>query len=158
MAKKSAKRDPRLAQGKKVLEEWGIQPSAGQDGSLDIASLHERIGQQADADLALAAFLGQVQTAEAAQFLAGWEEKATDKRVRKEISRALYRLAQKGIRADRPQKAAGKSILTPIEPEGYISAMDGPRRSPRLDSEITPWRRAAFLVFADQRTRRDALY
>ena len=71
MAKKSAKRDPRLAQGKKVLEEWGIQPAAGQDGSLDIVSLHERIGQHAAADLALAAFLGKVQTAEAAQFLAG---------------------------------------------------------------------------------------
>ena len=125
MAKKSAKRDPRLAQGKKVLEEWGIQPSAGQDSSLDIAGLHERIGQHADADLALAAFLGEVQTAEAAQFLVSWEEKVTDKRLHKEISRALYRLSQKGVQADRPQKGAGKSILTPIEPEGYLSAMDG---------------------------------
>ena len=43
----------------------------------------------------------------------------------KEISRALYRLSQKGIRAERPQKGTGKSILTPIEPEGYISSMDG---------------------------------
>ncbi len=123
MAKKSAKHDPRLARGKKALEEWGIQPPAGQD--LDIASLHERIGQDADADLALAALLGTVQTAESAQFLADWTEQATDKRLRKEISRALYRLSQKGIQADRPQKGAGKSILTPIEPEGYLSAMDG---------------------------------
>lgn len=125
MAKKSAKRDPRLAQGKKVLEEWGIRPPAGQDSSLDIASLHERIGQNADADLALAAFLGAVQTAESAQFLVSWIERATDKRLHKEISRALYRLSQKGIQADRPQKGAGKSILTPIEPEGYLSVMDG---------------------------------
>ena len=125
MAKKSAKRDPRLAQGKKVLEEWGIQPPAGQASSLDIASLHERIGQNADADLALAAFLGAVQTAESAQFLVSWIEQTTDKRLHKEISRALYRLSQKGIQADRPQKGAGKSILTPIEPEGYLSAMDG---------------------------------
>lgn len=125
MAKKSTKRDPRLAQGKKVLEEWGIRPPAGQDSSLDIASLHERIGQHADADLALAAFLGEVQTAESAQFLVSWIEQATDKRLHKEISRALYRLSQKGIQADRPQKGAGKSILTPIEPEGYLSVMDG---------------------------------
>ena len=76
MAKKSAKRDPRLAQGKKVLEEWGIQPPAGQDSSLDIASLHERIGQHADADLALAAFLGDVRTVESAQFLVSWIEQA----------------------------------------------------------------------------------
>ncbi len=125
MAKKSAKHDPCLARGKKALEEWGIQPSAGQDRSLDIASLRERIGQDADADVALAALLGEVQTAESAQFLVDWTEQATDKRLRKEISRALYRLSQKGIQTDRPQKGAGKSILTPIEPEGYLSAMDG---------------------------------
>ena len=123
MAKKSAKRDPRLARGKKALEEWGIQPAAGQD--LDIAGLHERRGQNADADLALAALLGEVQTAESAQFLADWVEQATDKHLRKEISRALYRLSQKGIQADRPQRGSGKSILTPIEPEGYLSSMDG---------------------------------
>lgn len=123
MAKKSAKRDPRLARGKKALEEWGIQPSAGQD--LDIASLNEHIGQNADADFALAASLGEVQTAESAQFLADWVERATDKHLRKEISRALYRLSQKGIQVDRPQKGSGKSILTPIEPEGYLSSMDG---------------------------------
>ena len=125
MAKKSAKRDPRLAQGKKVLEEWGIQPPAGQDSSLNIASLHERIGQHADADLALAAFLGDVQTVESAQFLVSWIEQAADKRLHKEISRALYRLSQRGIQAERPQKGTGKSILTPVEPEGYISSMDG---------------------------------
>lgn len=123
MSKKSAKRDPRLARGKKALEEWGIQPAAGQD--LDIASLNERRGQNADADFALAALLGEVQTAESAQFLADWVEQATDKHLRKEISRALYRLSQKGIQADRPQKGTGKSILTPIEPEGYLSSMDG---------------------------------
>lgn len=123
MAKKSAKRDPRLARGKKALEEWGIQPAAGQD--LDIAGLNERRGQNADADLALAALLGEVQTAESAQFLADWVEQATDKHLRKEINRALYRLSQKGIQADRPAKGAGKSILTPIEPEGYLSSMDG---------------------------------
>ena len=123
MAKKSAKRDPRLAQGKKVLEEWGIRPAAGQD--LDIAGLDARIGQNEDADFALAAVLGEVQTAASAQFLARWEGKATDKRLRKAISRALYRLSQKGIQADRPQKGSGKSILTPIEPEGYLSSMDG---------------------------------
>lgn len=123
MAKKSAKRDPRLARGKKALEEWGIQPSAGQD--LDIAGLNEHIGQNADADFALAASLGEVQTTESAQFLADWVERATDKHLRKEISRALYRLSQKGIQVDRPQKGSGKSILTPIEPEGYLSSMDG---------------------------------
>ena len=123
MAKKSAKRDPRLARGRKTLEEWGIQPVAGQD--LDIASLNERKGQNADADFALAALLGEVQTAESAQFLTDWVEQAPDKHLRKEINRALYRLSQKGIQTDRPQKGAGKSILTPIEPEGYLSSMDG---------------------------------
>ncbi len=123
MAKKSAKHDPRLTRGQNALEAWGIQLSAGQ--ALDVTRLDECLGQNADADLALAALLGTVQTAQAAQFLAHWEEKATEKRLRKEISRALYRLSQKGIQTDRPQKGAGKSILTPIEPAGYLSAMDG---------------------------------
>ena len=125
MAKKGAKRDPRLTQGKKTLEEWGISLSAVQDGTTAVAGLNERTGQNADADLALAALLGDVQTAESAQFLVSWEEKATDKRLRKEISRAIYRLSQKGIQADRPEKETGKSILTPLEPEGYLSPMDG---------------------------------
>ena len=75
--------------------------------------------------MALAALLGDVQTAEAAQFLVDWEEQAGDKRLRKEISRAIYRLSQKGVQAERPEKEAGKPILTPIEPEGYLSSMDG---------------------------------
>ena len=73
----------------------------------------------------MAALLGDVQTAESAQFLVSWIEGTADKRLRKEISRALYRLSQKGIRAERLQKGTGKSILTPIEPEGYLSSMDG---------------------------------
>ncbi len=125
MAKKGAKRDPRLTQGAKVLEEWGISLLALQNNSVAVASLNERIGQHADADLALAALLGDLQTAESAQFLVSWEAKVSDKRLRKEIHRAIYRLSQKGIQADRPEKGAPRSVLTPIEPEGYISPMDG---------------------------------
>ena len=125
MAKKGAKRDPRLTQGAKVLEEWEISLSALQDNGVDVASLIERLGQHADADLALAALLGDLQTAESAEFLVGWEENAADKRLRKEISRSIYRLSQKGIQTNRPEKEAPRSVLTPIEPEGYISPMDG---------------------------------
>ncbi len=125
MAKKGAKRDPRLTQGAKVLEEWGISLAVLQANKTAVASLNERIGENADADLALAALLGDLQTAESAQFLVSWEENASDKRLRKEISRSLYRLSQKGIQADRPEKAAPRSVLTPVEPEGYISPLDG---------------------------------
>ena len=125
MAKKGAKRDPRLTQGARVLEEWGISLSALQDNSVAVASLNERIGQHADADLALAALLGDIQTDESAQFLVSWEEKVNDKRLRKEIHRAIYRLSQKGIQADRPEQETAHSILAPVEPEAYISPMDG---------------------------------
>lgn len=125
MAKKGPKRDPRLTQGAKVLKEWEISLSALQNNSVAVASLNERIGENADADLALAALLGDLQTAESAQFLVSWEAKVSDKRLRKEISRSIYRLSQKGIQADRPEKEAPRSVLTPIEPEGYISPMDG---------------------------------
>jgi hypothetical protein len=125
MAKKGAKHDPRLIQGKKILEEWGVNPSTLQDSSVAVGSLYERVGQNADADLALAALLGDMQAAESAQFLVSWEEKISDKRLRKEIHRAIYRLSQKGVHADRPEKETARSILTPVVPEGYISPMDG---------------------------------
>src|SRR5262249_1606803 len=45
--------------------------------------------------------------------------------LRREIHRSLYKLTQKGVKAERPVQEQGRSILTPIEPEGYLSPIDG---------------------------------
>jgi hypothetical protein len=136
MAKKDTRRDPRLGEGKKLLEQWGVTLARLQDRSLTLADLKERIGQDAAADRALAALLGDYAAPESAQLLVSWETQTPDKTVRREIHRSLYKLSQKGIKADRPTSEPLRSVFTPIEPEGYLSVMDG--RGDRLVWLIKP--------------------
>lgn len=136
MAKKSVLRDPRLNEGKKLLDQWGITLSRIQDGSLTLAALEQRIGHDAAADLALAALLGDCPQPEAARLLVAWEERAADKNVRREIRRSLYKLAQKGVEVARPTQEPARPIFTPLEPEGYLSAIDG--RGDRLVWLVKP--------------------
>src|SRR2546427_5128335 len=124
MAKKDAARDPRLAQGKKTLEHWGITLARLQDQSLPMAEIEARIGQDPAADIALAALLGDYPTPEAAQVLVAWENKTDDKSLRRQIHRSLYKLSQKGVKAERPAQEPTRPVLTPVEPEGYLSSMD----------------------------------
>ncbi|MBI3302328.1 MAG: hypothetical protein HYZ72_09685 [Deltaproteobacteria bacterium] len=125
MAKKDAARDPRLAEGKKTLDQWGITLARLHDRSLTVADIEGRIGQDPAANLALAALLGDHPVPEAAQALVTWETKTQDKGLRREIHRSLYKLSQKGVQVERPAQEPARPILTPIEPEGYLSSMDG---------------------------------
>jgi hypothetical protein len=125
MAKKDTARDPRLAEGKKTLEQWGITLARLQDQSLTMAEIEARIGQDPAADVALAALLGDYPMQEAAQVLIAWEQKPSAKSLRREIHRSLYKLSQKGVRTERPAQEQTRPVLTPIEPEGYLSSMDG---------------------------------
>ena len=130
MAKKKAVVDARLAVGKELLGQWGISLAGLRDKGLSLSAVEERIGQDAAADLALACLLGDYPVPEAASVLVSWEAKLQDKQgkqdksLRRSLHRSLYKLSQKGIAVERPQ-AQAKSILAPIEPEGYLSSMDG---------------------------------
>jgi hypothetical protein len=124
MAKKDTARDPRVAEGKKILDQWGFTLARLQDHSLGIADVEGRIGQNPAADVALAALLGDHVVSESAQALVTWEGKTTDKHLRREIHRSLYKLAQKGIQVERPAQEPSRPLLAPIEPEGYLSSMD----------------------------------
>ena len=125
MAKKDAARDPRLAEGKKSLEQWGITLARLQDQSLPMAEIEARIGQDPAADVALVALLGDYPAPETAQVLVAWENKTDDKGLRRQIHRSLYKLSQKGVKAERPAQEPTRPVLTPVEPEGYLSSMDG---------------------------------
>jgi len=125
MAKKDAARDPRLAEGKKILEQWGITLARLQDHSLPMAEIEARIGQDPAADVALATLLGDYPAPETAQVLVAWENKTDDKGLRRQIHRSLYKLSQKGVKAERPAQEPTRPVLTPVEPEGYLSSMDG---------------------------------
>ena len=136
MPKKRAKRDARLVHGAQLLQEWGIDSSVGKDGVAAVSRLTERVGEHPDADLVIADSLGHVTAPESARFLVDWEAQTAERRLKKEISRALYRLSQKGVQAERSETDAAPSILTPIEPEGYLSPMDG--RGDRLVWLVKP--------------------
>jgi hypothetical protein len=125
MAKKDGARDPRLVAGKKLLDQWGVTLARVLDHSVTPADIEGRIGQEAAADVALAALLGDCPAAESAKILTHWETVTHDKALRREIHRSLYKLTQKGIKIDKPEPEPRRSVLTPIEPEGYLSIMDG---------------------------------
>lgn len=136
MAKKDSARDPRLVEGKNLLDEWGVSLARLQGHSLTLTEVEGRIGQSAAADVALAALLGEYLVPEAAQVLVRWEAKTQDKALRREIHRSLYKLSQKGIQVERPIREPQRSVLTPVEPEGYLSVMDG--RGDRLVWLVKP--------------------
>jgi hypothetical protein len=125
MAKKGSVRNPRLDEGEKLLDQWGVTLARLQDRSLTVAAAAERIGQDPAADLALAAVLGDYPEPETAQALVAWESQTHDKNLRREIHRSLYKLAQKGVYVERPAQEQPRPILAPVEPEGYLSSMDG---------------------------------
>jgi hypothetical protein len=57
--------------------------------------------------------------------LVAWETTATDKELRHEIRRSLYKLSQKGIATKKAEQAPTPPIFAAIEPEGYLSPIDG---------------------------------
>ena len=125
MAKKDTARDLRLAEGTKVLDQWEITLARLQDHSLTVAELAGRIGQDPAADLALAALLGDYPVPEAAQALVTWETKTSDKHLRREIHRSLYKLSQKGVQVDRPVQEQAR----PRRPSGVAGQAARRRRA-----------------------------
>jgi hypothetical protein len=123
MAKKDVVRHAHVTEGKKLLEQWGIRLARLQDQSVTVAMVQEHIGKNPAADVALAALLGNYPTPEVAQVLVTWEEKASDKELRHEIRRSLYKMSQKGLVAKRVEPTP--PIFAPLEPEGYLSPIDG---------------------------------
>lgn len=136
VAKQKKERERRLEAGKKKLAEWEVSLEALEEGRLSPAAVGERIGQDKAADLALVALLGDYPSSEAARILLSLEGKTQDKALYREIHRSLYKLSQKGVVVERPQPQALAPILTPIEPEGYLSPFDG--RGDRLIWLVKP--------------------
>lgn len=125
MAKKDAVRHAHVTEGKKLLEQWGVSLARLQDQSVTVAMVQEHIGKNPAADVALAALLGNYPTPEVEHVLVAWESTATDKELRHEIRRSLYKLSQKGIATKKAEQAPSPPIFAPVEPEGYLSPIDG---------------------------------
>lgn len=95
----------------------------------DVGSLKARLGRGQEADLAVIFLLGRIADPAALEVLSSLEKTATDKEIKKELRRSLFKLAQKGISRP-PSEDAGVSVQGPIlkltpEIEGYLSSVDG---------------------------------
>src|SRR5689334_8057893 len=84
-------REGQIRRGEAQLREWGTSSDA------DATALRPLIGRDPAADLAIAARLGAQAAAPSVEVLTALEAGTTDKLVRKEVHRSLYRLQQRGL-------------------------------------------------------------
>ncbi len=112
-------RQTQLRLGEQHLKAWGIPADAS------VAALRTVSGREPAADVAIAARLGTHADPACVEALAALDAASSDKLVRKEIKRSLYRLEQRGLPI--PQPASPKPALTvpAAALEGYLSAVDG---------------------------------
>jgi len=113
-------RETALRRGEAQLQEWGIAADAG------VAALRGAIGRDIAADLAIAARLGAHPEPASVDALRELEAQATDKLVRKEVQRSLYRLEQRGVAVVHATAVAPPpAAIAAAALEGYLSAVDG---------------------------------
>ena len=125
MANKNA-HDEQLKKGLDAFAQAGISIETP---AVDmVPRLKAVIGKSAETDLAASFLLGKIPSDAALELLREIEKSATDKEIKKEIKRAYFKLAQKGLAIDKRAQAEKKP--TPLfertlEIEAYMSAVDG---------------------------------
>jgi hypothetical protein len=116
MSKRS--HDDRYRAGEQLLREWGVAAGATAE------ELGAFLGRAPATDLAIANRLGASPNTESVVLLQRLERESSDKEVRKEAKRALYRLRQRGMAVPEPPAQPAVPLLAPSI-EGYLSAVDG---------------------------------
>lgn len=129
MAKKDL-HDARLEKGLAALAAAGIAARITIDAprAESIAQLKNAIGKSADADIAAIYLLGKIAARESLELIGEIEKTATDKDVKKELKRALFKLAQKGVAVAAETAVEKKPVALferTLEIEAYMSAVDG---------------------------------
>jgi len=112
-------RQTQLRLGEQRLEEWGVPADAG------VAALRQAAGRDPAADLAIAARLGAHPDAASVEALIALETASSDKLVRKEVKRSLYRLERHGVAIPQGTPTTPALTIPPPAVEGYLSAVDG---------------------------------
>lgn len=124
MAKKSL-HEEQLKKGLEALKQSGI-PAENPSTQL-IPQLKQAFGRDGASDLAVVYLLGKIADEMALSALRELEAVAAGKETKKEIKRALFKLAQKGFKAAEESVAESKPMLfeQSLEVEAYMSAVDG---------------------------------
>lgn len=111
-------REMQLRAGEERLKGWAVS-TAG------IEALRSVIGRDPAADLAIAARLGAHAEPASVEALLALEAGSTDKLVRKEARRSLYRLQQRGLSIPQAAAPTPPPAVAAAALEGYLSAVDG---------------------------------
>jgi hypothetical protein len=119
--------DEKIRRGLAVLRDSGLAlDAAGQD---HVSKLKTEFGKGRDTDLAVIFSLGKIFDPAALDALGEIDRGTSDKELKKEIKRALFKLSQKGLTAPEEKSDVAKTAapLFRAEPEieAYMSAVDG---------------------------------
>lgn len=123
---KSKSHEERIRRGLAILRDAQVPLDA--PGPALVARLKQEFGKNRDADLAVVFFLGKISDPAALDALAEIEARTSDKEIKKEIKRALFKLRQKGLAPPEPRSKEARPVpLFASEPEieAYMSAVDG---------------------------------
>lgn len=111
------KHERTLEQGEELLRSWGLSPSS------QLEDLAAHIGRDLAADVAIAYWLGGRPVRESVELLQRIQATATDKSVRREVRRALYRLEQRGVLPrSQPQEVVARPLSEPpsLKVQGFF--------------------------------------
>ena len=94
-----------------------------------VSRLQAQLGKSQETDLAVVFTLGKLAEQSALEALVELEKECTDKELKKEIRRGLFKLGQRGFTVARPDRAAAKTAAPLLQQtsdiEAYLSAVDG---------------------------------
>ena len=122
--KKRESRDAALLKGTEDLLGIGVDLETLEATPQAVARLSGLTAPSIEAERALACWLGFAELRESADLLLAMEVRATDKELKREIRRSLFRLEQKGVAIPSIQ---GKQAAAPLGrglDQGYLSAVD----------------------------------
>lgn len=112
-------REAHLRAGEQRLQAWDVPADA------TASTLRNFIGRDPAADLAIAARLGALAEPASVDALQALESATSDKLVRKEVRRSLYRLEQRGLAIPPPPVSAPPAGVSAPALEGFLSPVDG---------------------------------
>jgi hypothetical protein len=126
LAKKKS-HDEEIRRGSEQLRQSGLK--LDDLSPVLVPGLEEQLGSGRETDLAIVFALGKIADSAAAEALLRIEKGATDKDLKKEIRRSLFKLSQKGLTIPEDKRIEIKSPISILsrspEIEAYMSPVDG---------------------------------
>jgi hypothetical protein len=126
LAKKKTHEDE-IRIGIEELRTVGLNPDDASPAL--VAPMRDHFGRGRTSDLAIIFALGKIADASAVEALTRFEREITDKELKKEIRRSLFKLGQRGLSIPEPELGESKPshgiLASGPEIEAYLSAVDG---------------------------------